>query len=156
MNGGAVFFLSAEMWLHHSLLLLLRARDFSPYPLPVQHRGAQHTLNSYLYSSQRSDLCVLFVISSCKMTSHSYSSWEDKDNLSQLRGLFNHLTVFLFRWEWEEIFIGAALKRGWNECFLSVSLRNHLEYTWDSFSVIVSPNHEAVVPGVWSACRAYV
>lgn len=57
-----MFFLSAEMWLHHSLLLLLRARDFSPYPLPVQHHGAQHTLNSYLYSSQRSDLCVLLVI----------------------------------------------------------------------------------------------
>lgn len=95
VNGGTVFFLSAEMWLHHSLLLLLRASDFSPYPWPVQRRGAQHMLNSYLYSSQRGDLCVLlvivstgecqrdrvvvwvFVISTCKKTSHSYASWED-------------------------------------------------------------------------------
>lgn len=38
----------------------------------------------------------VFVISTCKMTSHSYASWEDKDNLSQLRGLFNHLTFFYF------------------------------------------------------------
>ena len=62
VNGGTVFFLSAEMWLHHSLLLLLRVSDFSPYPWPGQRRGAQHMLNSYLYSSQRGDLCVLLVI----------------------------------------------------------------------------------------------
>lgn len=35
-------------------------------------------------------------------------------------------------------------------------LQNHLEYTWDSFSAIVSRKRQAVVPGVWSACAAKV
>lgn len=42
-------------------------------------------------------------------------------------------------------------RRAGTERFLSGILQNHLEYTWDSFSAIVSPKHRAVVPGVWSA-----